>query len=406
MAVRHGYGKIAGADALVFAYDTGDTRNSYKGKPATNILKYINHNYTTAAESHFILTNGSHTIDVPTLGQRTVKYVDVWNDYSNGSGRCCLSLFSFGTGITAVTGNTVYTYQIVYKSDTGYTSANYMYKYEYNSSNTVLTENGLHSTGRRTPLGDGWYHAWGTFTTHADTAFLNTYLFHYEYATQNRVQVAQVMLTEGSEIIPPNQFIGFEQTRSATEGLKDLTGNTSIDLANAGFDSNAQLAFDGTNNTITAGTGILSGTGDFTIEAVIESDYQTTNGTIFANYPSGNFQTFFSGRYIGLYLGNSSAYLGSSPFTTVLPEFTTDPIHFLALREGTETRLYLNGVLKKTGSSSSTIGDTSAAFRVGTNTSGTEDFLGTIFVVKAYNRALTAAEVKNNFNNYKGRFNL
>ena len=281
-----------------------------------------------------------------------------------------------------------------------------MYRYEYNSSNTVLTENGLHSTGRRTPLGDGWYHAWGTFTTHADTAFLNTYLFHYEYATQNRVQVAQVMLTEGSEIIPPNQFIGFEQTRSDTEGLKDLTGNTSIDLANAGFDSNAQLAFDGTNNTITAGTGILSGTGDFTIEAVIESDYQTTNGTIFANYPSGNFQTFFSGRYIGLYLGNSSAYLGSSPFTTVLPEFTTDPIHFLALREGTETRLYLNGVLKKTGSSSSTIGDTSAAFRVGTNTSGTEDFLGTIFVVKAYNRALTAAEVKNNFNNYKGRFNL
>ena len=36
MAVRHGYGKIAGADALVFAYDTGDTRNSYKGEPTTN----------------------------------------------------------------------------------------------------------------------------------------------------------------------------------------------------------------------------------------------------------------------------------------------------------------------------------------------------------------------------------
>ena len=38
MAVRHGYGKIAGADALVFVYDTGDTRNSYRGEPTTNLI--------------------------------------------------------------------------------------------------------------------------------------------------------------------------------------------------------------------------------------------------------------------------------------------------------------------------------------------------------------------------------
>ena len=37
MAVRHGYGKVAGADALVFAYDTGDNRNSYRGEPTTNL---------------------------------------------------------------------------------------------------------------------------------------------------------------------------------------------------------------------------------------------------------------------------------------------------------------------------------------------------------------------------------
>ncbi len=36
MAVRQGYGKVAGTDALVFAYDTGDTRNSYKGESTTN----------------------------------------------------------------------------------------------------------------------------------------------------------------------------------------------------------------------------------------------------------------------------------------------------------------------------------------------------------------------------------
>ena len=38
MAVRHGYGKIEGTDALVFAYDTGDIVNSYKGEPTENIF--------------------------------------------------------------------------------------------------------------------------------------------------------------------------------------------------------------------------------------------------------------------------------------------------------------------------------------------------------------------------------
>jgi len=37
MAVQHGYGKIAGTDALVFAYDTGDAVNSYKGEPTENL---------------------------------------------------------------------------------------------------------------------------------------------------------------------------------------------------------------------------------------------------------------------------------------------------------------------------------------------------------------------------------
>jgi hypothetical protein len=401
MAVQHGYGKIAGADALVFAYDTGDTRNSYKGKPATNLLTTISKGNTNTPL--FRIIPGQEVKNVPGMGKRTVEYVDIYNDYNGGSANCCPAPMFFGD--FTVSPSTVYTYQIVYKTATGYAHPNYMYHYEYNGG-TYVTEYGLWNSGRIQDLGNGWKHAWGTFTSNASTNRFICSLFHYEYATENRIEVAGVMLTQGNSIIPPPQFLSVNTTRSATQGLLDLTGNRTIDLTNVKFDANAQPVFDGTNDTITVGTGILSGTGDFTVEAVIQSDYQEVNGTIFANYPAGNLQTFFSGRYIGLYLANNSAYLGSSPFTTVLPEFTTNPIHFLALREGTETRVYLNGVLKKTGSSSSTIGDTSAAFRVGTNTNGIEDFLGNIFVVKAYNRALTAAEVANNYNHYKGRFNI
>ena len=244
-----------------------------------------------------------------------------------------------------------------------------------------------------------------TYTTSSSRNLSDAYATIYMYGhydARNTIKIADVQFNWGSH---PTQFSPTYE-RTATQGLLDLTGNSTLDLSNTSFNSNAQMVFDGTNDYITAGTGILSGTGDFTIEAVIQSDYQETGGTVFANYPAGNLQTFFSGRYIGLYLANSSAYLGASPFTTVLPEFTTEPVHFLALREGTTTRVYLNGVLKKTGSSNSDIGSPSAAFRIGANTAGTEEFLGDIFVVKIYNRALTAAEVKQNYRHYKTRFNL
>ena len=89
MAVRHGYGKIAGADALVFAYDTGDTRNSYKGKPATNLLTTISKGNTNQAL--FKILPGTEVKNVPGMGTRTVEYVDVYNDYNGGSGNCCPS---------------------------------------------------------------------------------------------------------------------------------------------------------------------------------------------------------------------------------------------------------------------------------------------------------------------------
>jgi hypothetical protein len=38
MAVQQGYGKMAGANSLVFAYDITDTKNSFKGEPTENMI--------------------------------------------------------------------------------------------------------------------------------------------------------------------------------------------------------------------------------------------------------------------------------------------------------------------------------------------------------------------------------
>jgi hypothetical protein len=77
-----------------------------------------------------------------------------------------------------------------------------------------------------------------------------------------------------------------------------------------------------------------------------------------------------------------------------------------AVRSGITTFFYINGILQKTGSSSSSIGGSATEFRIGTNTSGTEQYNGIIYTTQVYNRALSAAEILQNYNSQKSRFNL
>ena len=395
MAVRHGYGKIAGADALVFAYDTGDARNSYKGEPTVN--------YIPSSFAYNIYAYASGPVDTTVLNENnksiTAKRYTITNAVNTA--RAAIRPSGLTTGVA-------YTFSFKWKyNGTTTTSPSIEISAFKGNPEGGANNNGFTSqTGDTVSIGNGWYLTTYTFVFSSNPTGASILTFGISTGSNTSYLGETFDIYEAQFEIKDHRTPFVNGTRSSTQGLLDLTGNKTIDLSSTGFDSNAQPEFDGTNDHMDVGTGIISGTGDFTVEAVIQSGYQEVNGTILANYPAGNFQTFFSGRYIGLYLANSSAYLGSSPFTTVLPEFTTDPIHFLALREGTETRVYLNGVLKKTGSSSSTIGTTSTPFRVGANTNGTEDFLGQIFVVKAYSRALTADEVRNNYNQYRTRFNI
>lgn len=186
-------------------------------------------------------------------------------------------------------------------------------------------------------------------------------------------------------------------SRRGSDGT--LTNGPTFSAANGGG-----VVFDGTNDHILLPNGLLSGTGNFTINQFLSGT--GTAGTTFGNYLAGNLQVFWGTNAIGMWLNNSSTYLGTSPWNTTLPEYTTAPVMITALRSGTTTRFYINGVLKKTGSSSDTIGATSAQFRIGTNTIGTEQFNGRIFITQVYNRALSDTEITQNFNATRGRFGV
>jgi hypothetical protein len=76
-----------------------------------------------------------------------------------------------------------------------------------------------------------------------------------------------------------------------------------------------------------------------------------------------------------------------------------------ALRRGTVTEIYVNNSLKKTGSSSDTVGGASTVFRIGLNTTGGERFQGNIYAVQIYDRCLSQAELAQNYAAYSPRFN-
>jgi hypothetical protein len=398
MAIAQGFGKTS-STGLIFGFDTGDMDNSFIGAPGTNIGMGPNKSYSglslsTYSNGKFFRTNGyTETVFIPTLGYRSVESVEVYNVYSgygtDGNYNCCPNLFNYHGG-QEFTGGTTYTYQIIYKCESGYTHPNYMYHYEYGPSG-YITEYGVHTESQRTHLGDGWYHAWNTFTTNAATTSGYKGLWYYQYNVPDKISIAAVSIVPGTIIRPPRQFIDEGATRSSTQSLLDLTGNRTINTSNVSFNSTGQMIFDGTDDYIDLGTAPFTGTSDFSIETVYTLDTLDTH-TIVGNYPASSLQ--FMGRY-GLYIS------GSCYFPSSLGPGT---YYAAATRESGICRLYLNGVLVTQVSNNNSIGSNS--FIMGKNTSNGERLTGKVPVLKLYNRALTSSEIDQNYRHYKTRFNL
>jgi len=413
MAIAQGFGKTV-SNGLIFGYDTGDMDNSYRGAPGQNYAIGPNRSYDGLSVQNFsngkiIRSNGyTETVFIPTLGMRPVESVEWYNEYdgygTNGNYNCCPTLFTYNPGgwnsFTWLP-NTTYTYQIIYKSETGYTNANYMYHYEYQANGTYITEFGVHTEGLRTHLGDGWYHAWNTFTTNPLAAMGYCGCWHYEYYGRNKVSIAAVSIVPGTTIRPPRQFIDEGTTRTATQGLLDLVGVSTIDLTNASYGSNGNLTFDGTDDSLLIGT-----IGGYSNNLTCEAVFRTTSGATWKNIIAGGCGDI-------LFTVNGSKLNFGSQCNSPIPHsnLSTTNVnsgqwyHGIATYNGSAVKIYINGVLESTTSRSGS--QTPSSLRIGAANGGTSEFYnGDLPIVKIYNRALTQAEILQNYNHYKTRFGL
>jgi hypothetical protein len=392
MAIAQGFGKTS-TNGLIFGYDTGDMDNSFKGAPKTNLLSVYSRTYGNQSSSVFKTQYYTREVFVPTLGTRSVETMETYNDYGGGSGVCCQGAWYFGGA--GVAGSTQYTYSIIYRSNSGYTHPNFMYRYEYGASG-YITEGGLHNDGNRTHLGDGWYHAWGNMTTQPGTTSMSFYFYMYEYGTYNTIDIAGVMFTQGPEIIRPRQFIPFSTTRTSTQSLLDLTEISSINTSNVSFNSTGQLIFDGTDDSINVNSnfGVLS---QYTIEHV--SNIGSVNRMPISSVQPPLFYHYADNSWYYTHGGIAGEYY--YPKTASINSWG----HWVITYDGSAVKIYRNGIFEGQQSTSGTA-DWRNGLRIGNYTYGGYPWNGQISVVKMYNRALSATEITQNYSHYKTRFNL
>jgi hypothetical protein len=197
-------------------------------------------------------------------------------------------------------------------------------------------------------------------------------------------------------------------TRSSTQSLIDLKRSTDINVATTSFDSTGQPTLDGTDdyiypNNITNGSGLTSITAEFVVKASANNKniIKSNSNAILLHYGGAGF-------YLNSTDNTTSGYLG---WNNKLSGGTGAYEHLVATYDGTTMKLYVNG--ESTGTtraysagSTGILKDLNGVFIGGYFNSTQPYFNGDIPIAKIHNRALTAGEVKQNFNAYKNRFDI
>lgn len=399
-------------NGLIFAMDQSNTR-SYQGPAVTNLMQYLTVTGTGTAAGYSSVAS-SAVEDIPGLGPTAFTYNTIQNDYPAVSTNCCPSLFAYNGGQAALP-NTLYTYAIVYKCDSGYTNPNYMYRYEYTANGGSLTiEQGIFNNTNRAYLGNGWYWAWGTFTTQATTNWFGAMAaFYYRSSTTpDRLAVAKVLLVQGNYTsLHPRYWPSPATARSGSQIIYDLAGNNAMTGANLSYASDGSFSFNGSTSTLIFPENSTFNTQTVTVEAWVKTNATSQNGFFFekgqVNTQYSLFQGggtmfwrgFLNGVLTDMVTVTTASYLSTSSFAQVVGTFTSG-----------YQALYVNGVLAGSNTLTGTLATNTNGCSIGVygGFNGSRDyyFNGTIGNLKVYNRSLSASEVYQNFAALRGRYGI
>lgn len=390
-------------NGLVFYLDSLNIK-SYRGPAIQNLLTSINS--TTGSSTGYSLIGFNEEVNIPELGSKIVTTVDIQNNYPSVSSWCCPNPIYYG-GCT-VSPSTLYTYGIVYKCQSGYTSPNYMYRYEYTSNGgTYVTEAGVHNDSNRVHLGNGWYYAWGTFTTQSTTNWLGGCAsFYYRYsAGYDKLSVATIMIAQGNYAgMHPKYWPNINTTRSSAQAIATLVGSNTITADSLTYNANGSFSFNGSSNFISSSSSVTAKT------VIAWCKLSTAAGGDYIVYGldangADNWFGINANRVYAYATQSSDVNNFSISGTTTIP--TTNYCQIACTIDINTLKVFLNGVEEGSSTQAFTIGPWNATPVIGRRGSLAQRYFpGNIDSVAVYNRVLTPAEIKQHFNAQRGRYSL
>ena len=384
-------------DGLVFGYDTGygiaDNSTStrfYPGEPTTNAVPlstFINtSNWTGVGWSGGIAVSADYdnTLELTsTNGWRT---------------------FRVDTGITS--GGTV-TVSYEYKMKTLATTTVFMMNLNGDHLGSYVNSLGSISAADTQDLSK-WKTFTGTFTANSNSNLAIGLRGSDNAGLTDTIYVRNLQVELNSHATPYTT-----SSRSSTASLIDLKETTDIDVSNISFDSTGQPDFDGTSDKINLSDAshLKFAGGSFTVEQILVVDSISSKQRTFSKGSSGwsrGWHAAIRPTQWEFELSDGVSSPGNSFKINTATTVGTNHVVW-AIEGGATAKLYINGVQA---GSTQTITEgidfatTTSAVGIGAWENGAEYFNGKIPVTRIYNKALSATEIKQNYNAYKNRFDI
>ena len=169
------------------------------------------------------------------------------------------------------------------------------------------------------------------------------------------------------------------------------------------------ISFDGSNDIVTIPNNVSLDTQTPTVEVWVRTNSTSQNGFWFEKGAvNSQYALFQEGGLIQwrMYIGGitqlsttTAVYMNTSNWYQVVGTYTTG-----------SRKLYINGVLVSSDTQTGTIATNASGMSLGAfgGTSGTNAYFynGSLSICRVYNRELSAAEILQNFNAMRGRFNV
>ena len=374
-------------DGLVFGYDADDrSTRFYPGEPTTNLVS----------------SDGwSHSYGISDNYSYVLKDVSTANDNISEVMELTINGISAGPGATGASLTSGLTYTVSFWARSTSTEFSWNYNYIIQSGSNI----GLSTI--TFPV--QWTRISKTFVAISNQT--NTARMTFMSNGNGLGKTAQIYNVQIEQKPHATQFT--PTSRSATQGLLDLTGNNTIDLSNVSFDSTAHPTFDGTNDISIDDT--IFFTNEWTWEVIVKynSVGSTYNGIVWGE---GNVEVGYSGwQYLLAWYNNSYFHYRVNNSVTGWTNTNYTPSGFAAtdynhlvwnFNNGT-TKLYINSILVHTDTSRGVYdGGTTSKLYVGGRNDGGYRSNAYIPVTKFYDRDLTQQEITQNFNAYRHRFGI